>query len=447
MSGSVELNYQKRKNNELFQQFEEKLAVVNCQNYLPIYDKMFSLNASNWNSINLNNVRAITRLTSPDTCQLINIKTLEEPEEAIFIKISPVLDSFKYIVGKYDVNDPHLFNLPKHASTELVHSELLDANNASYVDAFFYYLTAQLLHTHKFVHGVDFYGSFLGVQNNFKLNVIDDIDYLIRSDFFVKQSNRLFQVDDYSHFMPQQIKLTPIHISDQNCSLHSIEDIECAFNKPTSPTLNEVTLTLNDASIRQTSANSSTKSSYSSCSSKTTLAEEEREEEEEDSASYETTLSDDPLFLTIPRFPVQLICLEKCKNTLDHLILANQLTTSDEWISALFQIVVILLCYQKLFSFTHNDLHTNNVMFVATHEKYIYYTYESNHYRVPTYGRIFKIIDFGRAIYTFNKRLFCSNSFKPGGDAASQYNTEPYMDEQKPRLDPNFSFEIGRAHV
>jgi hypothetical protein len=63
---------------------------------------------------------------------------------------------------------------------------------------------------------------------------------------------------------------------------------------------------------------------------------------------------------------------------------------------------------------------------------------------VPTFGRIFKIIDFGRSIYKFNGKTFCSDSFKTGGDAATQYNTEPYFNENKPRLEPNYSFDLCR---
>jgi hypothetical protein len=65
-------------------------------------------------------------------------------------------------------------------------------------------------------------------------------------------------------------------------------------------------------------------------------------------------------------------------------------------------------------------------------------------YKVPTYGRIYKIIDFGRSIFRFNGRVFCSDSFKQGGDAATQYNIEPYFNEKKPRLDPNSSFDLCR---
>ena len=38
----------------------------------------------------------------------------------------------------------------------------------------------------------------------------------------------------------------------------------------------------------------------------------------------------------------------------------------------------------------------------------------------------------------------CSDSFHPKGDAASQYNCEPYIDDNKPRLEPNPSFDLCR---
>jgi hypothetical protein len=135
--------------------------------------------------------------------------------------------------------------------------------------------------------------------------------------------------------------------------------------------------------------------------------------------------------------------MENCENTFDDLIMNEELT-HDEWFSALFQIIMILITYQKAFSFTHNDLHTNNVMYNSTDAKYLYYCYKKTYYKVPTYGRIFKMIDFGRAIYKFDGKLFCSDSYQPGGDASTQYNTEPYFNDKKPRLEPNYSFDLCR---
>ena len=135
----------------------------------------------------------------------------------------------------------------------------------------------------------------------------------------------------------------------------------------------------------------------------------------------------------LQQFPVQIICMEQCDNTIDYLI-DNGKLSEDQWFSALMQIIMILITYQKMFSFTHNDLHTNNIMYVPTNNKFIYYYYNKKHYKVPTYGKIYKIIDFGRAIYKFNGKIFCSDSFQIGGDAATQYNTEPFFNENKPPI-------------
>jgi hypothetical protein len=54
------------------------------------------------------------------------------------------------------------------------------------------------------------------------------------------------------------------------------------------------------------------------------------------------------------------------------------------------------------------------------------------------------IIDFGRSIYHFLGKRFCSDSFGPGGDAATQYNCEPYYNDKKPRIEPNDSFDLCR---
>jgi hypothetical protein len=163
--------------------------------------------------------------------------------------------------------------------------------------------------------------------------------------------------------------------------------------------------------------------------------DEENEEDEED--------EEESIIATIPEFPIQIICMEYIDETFDYLITNNKLN-EEEWFSAFMQIIMILITYQKVFSFTHNDLHTNNVMYTQTDKKYLYYLYKNKYYKVPTFGRIYKIIDFGRSIYKFDKKIFCSDSFQNGNDAATQYNTEPYFNDKKPRLDPNFSFDLCR---
>jgi hypothetical protein len=67
---------------------------------------------------------------------------------------------------------------------------------------------------------------------------------------------------------------------------------------------------------------------------------------------------------------------------------------------------------------------------------------------VPTYGKIFKIIDFGRAIFSINDNLFVSDDFKDGNDAATQYNfPELLLDPDEEIVYPNPSFDLVRLAI
>ena len=485
---------------------------MNVQNYIPIYDRFFSLNNTNWNSINLNHYWAIADIKDNKikddeehifTCKLKNISDDDDlsTNQKVFIKMAPLLDPFKYVVGKYNHNDPELFNMPSFDKTLKVHPKISDPNNSSFIDGFFSFLTSKILHEHQFIHGLDYYGSFLAVKNDYKLNIIDDIDYLIQSEFFIKQKNILFKVEDYSHLItPDEKKpLQPLKISSSLKSIMSVNSIDDSmfenifdksFISPSEHLSLDDVKTMGVDLVDITNSNdfdvtnqkkSETLKSGSTCSSRTShtndndLSEDDETKDDEtkdnehcesivskssnsefnnaddnaddnekwEDESSETNIEEETLILTFPKFPVQVICMEKCENTLDDLIMNNELS-DDEWFSALMQIIMILITYQKMFSFTHNDLHTNNIMYIPTNRKFLYYTYKKKTYKVPTFGKIYKIIDFGRAIYKLNGKVFCSDSFQTGGDAATQYNTEPYFNEKKPRLDPNFSFDLCR---
>ena len=110
-----------------------------------------------------------------------------------FFKFSPLLDPVKFMVGKYkNISKEKLTTLPRLNNNTNIHEKVLDQNNSAYVDSFFSYLTSQLYNSAGFIHGLDFYGSFLGIKNKLKLNVYDDLEYLFDSDFFHKQKNKLY---------------------------------------------------------------------------------------------------------------------------------------------------------------------------------------------------------------------------------------------------------------
>ena len=93
--------------------------------------------------------------------------------------------------------------------------------------------------------------------------------------------------------------------------------------------------------------------------------------------------------------------------TLENLIedLEHEIT-EDEWFSILFQICFGLSVAHKRNKFVHNDLHCSNIMFTETEQEYLYFKYKSRVYRLPTFGRITKIIDFGRATFEVDGNLF-----------------------------------------
>jgi hypothetical protein len=508
----VTVNYCKNKNTELFKSLEEpdSLFLSNTQNYIPIYNRFFTLNDTNFNNINLNHKWHIHSINNSDdefthlyNCKIKNMNTEKVKDKDVFFKMAPLLDPYKYLIGKYNIQDSNLFNLPKLNSTENdCHPKFIDLNNSAYVDGLFLFLTSKLIDKFKFIHGVDYYGSFLSIKNNFNLNVFDDIDYLNNSDFFNKNKGNLFTIDDYDHlFQDETKKLKPIIIQhnsslNSNLSIKSIDNeiFEDIFENQEHINLDE--LSCNDSisdlvdvthiDIVDNKDNQKvTLKSNSTCSSRsshTSVGDENDDEDgdedgdenddenddengdendgedsnendgedvnEDSDEEYEDSEDEDSedeerINVTIPKFPVQVIGMEYCESTFDELILNNDLTP-EEWYSAFMQIIMILITYQQSFNFTHNDLHTNNVMYNQTDKKFIYYCYKKKYYKVPTFGRIFKIIDFGRAIYKFDGKIFCSDSFQMGGDAATQYNTEPYLNDKKPRLEPNYSFDLCR---
>ena len=164
-----------------------------------------------------------------------------------------------------------------------------------------------------------------------------------------------------------------------------------------------------------------------------------------DSDDSVSVYNDDSI-CNINKMPVQYIFLEKLEGTLEDI----ENKTNDVIKSCLFQIIFGLSYLQKHFEFTHNDLHINNIMYSKTDKLYLYYKYNNLYFKVPTHGYIFKIIDFGRSIFTFKNRVFNNDSFSKYGEAEGQYNypippVNSYKhNKYKVDIEPNYSFDMCR---
>jgi hypothetical protein len=389
-------------------------------------------------------------------------------EKPVFIKYSPLLDPVRYMIGKYESNKHLLNELPTIASTDLTCiPKIASYNNASYIDCFFSYLTSSLLHHHGFLHGLDFYGTYLGIQKQFRFCATDDIDYLRNSDFFNENVGKHFYIetpdhdgengidDEFANIVGSRANRNRLKVaSAKNLTLNSMIVLETEDLPSTlidDGGLEEVYQNENPDAQDDSDSSSNNDTSSDSEENYSTENEDddksgsekwETEDEDEESVSG-LSEEDDEIYGYIHNFPVQMICLEKCEGTLDELFVKNQVDLKLG-ASAFFQVIMSLLAYQKAFKLTHNDLHTNNIMWIKTDLEFLTYRFSGKVYKVPTYGKLFKLIDFGRAIYKFQDKQFCSDSFATGGDAATQYNFEPFFNMNKPRLEPNYSFDLCR---
>jgi len=338
-----------------------------------------------------------------------------------FKKYIPLVDYVKYLIGKYKGD---VLTLPA-ASLEpqgLFQEAVQSCHNYAYVDSLFYYMTSQL-RDRGFIHGIKVYDSYVCLQKNLEINVADDFEYICDSNYFNEKLNTLFYFKDETVFSKKPP--AAIHITEENVEI-DMEELSGGEEESDQSDLSETT-------VEATESADEYETDSDICHT----------DEEGESHSVESMEDPIDLWLVIKEIPAQVVTLEKCENTLDSLLEKNDLRM-EELESAMFQVIVILYTYQHLFDFTHNDLHTNNIMYISTDQEFLEYKVMGKYYKIPTFGKIYKIIDFGRAIYTVNGKVMCSDSFSVHGMAYTQYNFEPFYNAQKPRILPNKSFDLCR---
>ena len=173
-----------------------------------------------------------------------------------------------------------------------------------------------------------------------------------------------------------------------------------------------------------------------------------------DSDSYSDSDSDsdsdiDDCIVSIKNTPVICLFIEKLEGTLEDIIKYE--LTLPLLKSCLFQITFALIYLQKHYHFTHNDLHINNVMYKSTDKPFIYYKYNNQYFKIPTYGKIFKIIDFGRSIFTYQKKTYMNDVFSKYGEAEGQYTHPPQVSFLKMNLNdityPSYYFDLCRLAI
>jgi hypothetical protein len=477
MSG-FDIFYKKNNNKDLFSYFSDNSdnRITKMQNYIPIYSRFFSLVETNSNKINLNNKYSIKKIREQDTENKFKIIVESDDENKTtharnaFFKYAPLLDPTKYMAGKYkDISKNIIINLPKLNNTNVL-KKIVCYDNSAYTDAFFSYLSSQLLNTYKFTHGLDFFGSFLGIKEKFRVEITDELEYLYDYEHFHENKNILFSTDEiHEELLDDDTRKNRKGLQigdDTELEIANIDNsiFEDVFQALTENNIGKHNIFFDDLKIskmdyeRKCNSDKSDNKTNSACSSRESETsgdeqddeqDEQDEQSDEDGKSYESSDFSDitneisNVFANVFEFPCQIICLENLENTMDFLI-DNTNLSDTHLISALFQVIMTLIVYQKLFDFTHNDLHTNNIMYQKTEKKYIHYFYNNKYYSVPTFGKIYKIIDFGRSIYKFKDKQISSDCFYNKGEASGQYNFSIFKNKNKKEIKPNNAFDLTR---
>lgn len=358
-----------------------------------------------------------------------------------FRKITHLLDPVRWLQGKYSL-PKHSF-LPWHQETwEAAWNKLQDPMNQAYVEALATYALSKLREANLSPHFHLFYGALCGKADTYAYNITDSyMSYRHARWFWSGQEKEMFGLS-FDESIPQEVKDA---ILQQPEELDSSEDEE----EDTHSESSEEELTGLQCEIPETgSLHSADGSDFQSASHESESTEDSTEESDDDEELE--------IFADIRQFPVMMIYTEASEGTMDDL-LDNYEEVGCEpgtkeweqvWKAWIFQIIAALSAIQSVFGMTHNDLHSNNVVWAPTEKKFLHYkTRGGISFKVPTYGKIFRIIDFGRAIFRMNDHLFYSDDFKKGNDAAEQFNFGELYDPSEADAWPNPSFDLSRFTV
>lgn len=386
-------------------------------------------------------------------------------EHDVFVKRIHLLDPIRYMEGEYVI--PHEGALA--APSELWKSALAkinDVQNEAYVDALFSMCASALVSSGRSPHWCRSFGTFSSRVSNYMFNITDDYDSLRHRPWW-RRNQRLGiftlvkndeQEETHANFMTTGIS----NIGDDD--FVEVAEDEADNGTVEAHITNEIVSSSEpaieaDSPVVNLAAPKLRLKPISPSNSGSSYTEEDSGDDDDDDDDEEEILQ----YVEFKDFPVQVTLLERAEGTMDELLdeedeedSAMLETKEARWSAWLFQVIAALTCAQYYYGFVHNDLHTNNIMWCSTTEPYLYYRVHkrggSGSYilRVPTYGKIMKIIDFGRATYHLPDPagFFIPDAFFPGNDAATQYNCEPFFDPKEgSRVEPNPSFDLSRLSV
>jgi hypothetical protein len=417
------------------------------QTFYPGLGLLCSLKRAPETDLWLNHSHRIRKVVSQETQTgsgkvVLQIETNEQEsgtnvrETLGFRKITHLLDPVRWIQGKYSF--PKDSALPWHQeSWEATWAKLQDPMNQAYVEAAASFLFSKVREADVSPHFHLFFGALCAKADAYRYSITDSyMSYRHARWFWTGQAKKLFtlRVDDT---LPQDVK---------DALLNQPEELDSSDDETDG----------SEEELSEMDASSQGGGSLQSASGSAFEMASEGESEEETSEDRSDDEEDLDIFAEMKNFPVMMIYTERSEGTMDDLldnpeeVGATPGTPEWEltWKAWIFQVLSALCVGQAMVGFTHNDLHSNNVVWSRTDLKYILYTMrDGTVFKVPTFGKIFRLIDFGRSIFRLNDTVFFSDDFRKGNDAAEQFNFGELYDPSEPEVYPNPSFDLCRFTV
>jgi hypothetical protein len=367
------------------------------------------------------------------------IRTTKGDVLQVHRKTTMLLSPFKWMQGDYGTS----IGLPttEEESAE-IWRKIQDSNNAAYVGA----LLSTVLAQSGCPHFPKVYGVFTGVSEKHTIDISDDYAELSERSWFSSNIGKTFDIKltddvhegDFKHTRGARVSV----LLGEDMVLDDIKELEAPQVGPIEAAEMNQLMRDNEDDDDDESDSSSVSTSYvfgiKSCECDS--EDEDDEEEDEDGEPF--------AWASFSNVPVQITVMEKCAGTFHELCATT--TDSSKHLAWLSQVIFALAYAQRNYSFTHNDLHSNNVMYVPTDKEFVYYNCAGSFYSVPTYGYIIKLIDFERGIGSVKvtgmkePKLFMSDHFSVDEEAGGQFNFEPWYISKYPEIKPNPSFDLVR---
>ena len=396
-------------------EYDKKINYINKNDFL--YKTVFNLDL-------IKESKTVFFDTNNVLCKLKNNKD-------VFIKISPIIDPLLYIKKYLNHNHTNCL-LPNNNYYKLI-KKINTRYNSCYIETLISYLLGQLVEKHICIGVPKYYTSFNGSFKDFIFDISEEYEDIKNKDWFKeKRKLKLFEKIDLYDTKEESKEDSKEDIEEE--SKENIEE-ETKETKEDNDIKNIDEIMDNLELDEEIDENNEMKGG------------ENKDYFDNISECSDLELEEKVECVKFKEYPVNCLMTEKLEYTLDELIDEhNYEICNDEWCSILFQIIFTLIILQDKLKLTHNDLHSSNIMFQKTNKEFIYFNIKGEKYKFKTYGKIVKIIDYGRSIFNYENEWFMSDVFNYDGDAEGQYGypNHKFFDLENANPSINFSFDLVR---